>query len=311
MLGIMNKLLESIQQDAVSDSCSLGQVLRKLRVLAGKLDIVEIEEWIHKEANGYDKSEPIPNYRQWAIELKGNFSGYAGSGLKNAPIPKRCIPDKHRAKFDTYKCYQSVASLEQTILARKDGDLGPVNVQLQAELAEVLGMGVFEGYNCIQVWGEFAVGNVHELMNEVRNKVLEFVTELIKKYPSNDMDGVGSGEDATQEVKNIFNTTITNSTVGNVGGSNNTSTISFNTGDVQSLEHELDKIGIDKDLIEELKTLVQDGSQRVVDGVLPSGVGSWLGKCVSRMATGTMALSAAATTPLLTKILGQYFGIDV
>lgn len=67
----MNSLVFELQTDALDDSVSVLNLLRKALVVAKKLDIQEFENWIELELNGYTEKESIPKYRFVQGILKG------------------------------------------------------------------------------------------------------------------------------------------------------------------------------------------------------------------------------------------------
>jgi len=105
-------LLEEIQSALVDQNSDLGTILRKCKLLAARLGSQALENWLIYESNGYPEEIEVPDYRIWALTVKGHFFGPYGSGLKNAPIPSMCIPQSIRDDYLKYKCRQSIASLE-------------------------------------------------------------------------------------------------------------------------------------------------------------------------------------------------------
>jgi hypothetical protein len=138
-------LLEEIQAEAVDSSCDLGALLRKCQVLAARLRSQPLEDWLVWESNGYPDEIPVPEYRIWSLELVGHFSGPFGSGLRNAPIPLLCLPEKVRQKYRNYECRQSISTIEQ-LLKAKDGNDPALTLHVPTgDLAVVLGTKVYQG----------------------------------------------------------------------------------------------------------------------------------------------------------------------
>lgn len=172
-------LLEDIQQAAVESRTDLATLLRKCKLLAARLDNRPLEDWVLWESNGYPDEVPVPEYRAWPLELRGHFFGPFGSGIKNAPIPSMCIPANVRKSYTEYECRQSVASIE-AVLA--DSKSGTVRVATD-DLAVALGSDVYEDQNCAQAWAQFGTGRLVELLNAVRNRILDFALAVWKESP--------------------------------------------------------------------------------------------------------------------------------
>ena len=181
-------LLEDIQVAAVDASTNVGTLLRKCKLLAARLRNQPLEKWVTLESNGYPDDVEVPDYRIWPLEVKGHFVGPLGSGLRNAPIPFVCLPEEMRAGRLGYECRQSIASIEATL--EKLGKDGKDIVRFgTGDLAVVLGTNVYQGHNCIQASSEFGSGALVELVNGVRNRILDFSLAVWKEEPAAaDMD---------------------------------------------------------------------------------------------------------------------------
>ena len=227
-------LLEEIKNDAVNSSSDLGALLRKCKVLAARLNSKPLEDWLLWESNGYPDNVDVPDYRKWPLELKGHFSGPFGSGLRNAPIPWISLPPEAKELQD-YHCRQSIASIEQTV---KDGKVDTLQVPT-GDLNVVLGMNVYEGQNCLQAWAEFGKGNLVELLNAVRNRILDFSLAIWKEEPTAGSNINGTGpEIEPARVEQIINTTVYGGAVNVIGSSQDSQfTINIKPNDVESLEN--------------------------------------------------------------------------
>jgi AbiTii-like protein len=181
-------ILREIQDAAVDSKSDLGTLLRKCKVLAARLDSEPLANWLLWESNGYPLDVVVPEYRIWELNLKGHFAGPFGPVMKNAPIPSICVPETIRKQYDHYECRQSAPSLEATLNSAKG------TLQLSAgDLSVVLGGDVYEGRQCIEAWAEIAQGNVHERLNSVRNRILDFALEVEKLDPkAGESDTVGA-----------------------------------------------------------------------------------------------------------------------
>jgi hypothetical protein len=175
----MSLLLE-IQAAAIDGHSDLGRVLRKCKVLASRLRSQPLEDWLVWESNSYPDDVKVPDYRIWPIQLKGHFSGYAGAGIRNVAIPLAVLPEKIRSKYENYECRQSIAGIEATL---REAGGGTVHVST-SDLSLVLGDTVYEHYNCIQAWAEFGTGQLYELLNTVRNRILDFSLAIWKESPT-------------------------------------------------------------------------------------------------------------------------------
>lgn len=298
-------LLEDIQASAVDGSSDLATVLRKCKLLAARLGSQPLEEWVLWESNGYPDNVPVPDYRTWPLLLKGHFSGAFGSGMRNAPIPAACIPKEVREKYTRWQCGLSIATIESTLLSSD----GTIQVST-GDLALVLGMNVYRNQNCLQAWAEFSTANLVELLNTVRNRILDFVIAVWKEAP--DAGELAKGTKTpmgAQRVTQIFNTTVYGGSA-NLVGTANSSSIEFNIGvaDFQALKKVLAANGVGDKEISELEAALTAEPKAPSGESLGPRVSDWIAKMVGKAASGAWSIGIGAAGNLLATAIGHYYG---
>ena len=216
--------LEDIQNSAVDAKSDLATLLRKCKLLAARLGSQPLEDWVLWESNGYPDDVPVPQYRVWPLQVKGHFFGPGWSGVKNAPILHAYLPDNWRKWCQHYEYRQSIASVE-AILSKDGQGAAPVST---GDLALILGTNVYEYQNCVQAWAEFGTSHLVELLNSVRNRILDFALALWKEAPSaGEIDINTPSTMEPKRVTQIFNTTVYGGSA-NLVGTSNASSIEFN-----------------------------------------------------------------------------------
>ena len=199
-------LLEDIQNAASDPSSSVSTLLRKCKILAARLGNQLLEDWIVWESDGYPEDVPVPKYRIWSLQVRGNFLG-PYSNLNHAPISALKLPQDVRKSYNEYKCRFSIASIESAI---KNEDQ---MVLATGGLASALGRSVYRNMTCVECWAECSIGDCIELLNVVRNRVLDFSLDLWKANPAvgesnSDAQELLSEDGITQSVNQTFNTTV-------------------------------------------------------------------------------------------------------
>jgi len=300
-------LLEEIQTEAIDASSNLGTLLRKCKLLAARLDSQELEDWLVWESNGYPDDVQVPDYRIWPLEVKGNFSGIYGSGLTNTPIPYATLPDKARKFYERYECRQSIASVE-SILAKNDSGIVRIGT---GDLAVILGQDVYQNMNCLQAWAEFSTNSLVELLNSVRNRLLDFSLAVWKEEPTaGEPSDNASGAIESSKVTQIFNTTVyggSASLVGTVTDSN----VMFEiiTGDFETLGQTLRDNGVSEEDIEQLKDALESDEQPTSEGKFGPKVSSWIANMMQKAADGGWALGVGAAGNLLAQVIAKFYGL--
>jgi hypothetical protein len=301
-------LIDQIQQEAVDSKSDLGALLRKCRVLAARLGSRPLEDWLVRESDGYPEDTEVPGYRILRLELKGHFAGPLGSGLRNAPIPFLCLPEKIRKKWQDYRCRQSIGSIED-ILKRSGGGTFIVSA---ADLAVPLGNNVYRGYNCVQAWAEVGVSQLIELLNSVRNRILDFVLAVWKEAPTagEHPDGMAR-EIEPARVTQIFNTTVYGGAANLVGSASN-SLINFtiSENDFASLEKVLRSNGIRDEDVEELRAAIQSDAKPHKGQEYGPRVSSWFGNMIKKAAQGSWKVGVQIGASLLTQAISKYYGLS-
>ena len=300
-------LLEDIQSSAVDGKSELGTLLRKCKLLAARLGSQPLEDWLIWESNGYPDDVPVPEYRVWPLEVKGHFLGPMGSGLRNAPIPLACLPEKVRKRYMYYECRSSIASIEAILIEAPPGKTVTVST---ADLAVKLGGKVYQHQNCIQAWAEFGTSALVELLNSVRNRLLDFALAVWKEAP--DAGEIGNGSSAKLEVKRvtqIFNTTVYGGSA-NIVGTSSASAITFNIGakDFSSLERVLLENGVTQEEITLLRSVIDSEPAPVTKDKFGPRVSAWIAKMIGKAAEGSWNIGIGAAGNLLAQAIAKYYG---
>lgn len=301
-------LLEDIQSSAVDANSDLGTLLRKCKLLAARLGSKPLEDWLLWESNGYPENVSIPDYRIWSLEVKGHFAGPFGSGIRNAPIPTACLPEKVRKSYQNYECRQSIASIEAVLGEKDDG--GTIHVST-GDLALILGQKVYRNQNCIQAWAEFSTNHLYELLNTVRNRVLDFALAVWKEEPTAGESGARpSAIMDSSRVTQIFNTTVYGGSANLVGTASH-STIEFHieARNFATLERVLRENGVDEDDLKELKAAIESGEQPTASKGFGPKVSAWIAKMVKKAAEGSWGVGVGAAGTLLAQALSKYYGL--
>jgi hypothetical protein len=300
-------LLEDIQKEAVDSKSDLGALLRKCKVLAARLGSQPLEDWLLWESNGYPDDIAVPDYRIWPLTLKGHFSGPFSSGMRNAPIPMICLPANVKDKYQKYKCQQSIASIEQMIKSDHNATLYVPT----GDLAVVLGTNVYKGQNCLQAWAEFGAGNLLELLNAVRNRILDFSLAIWKENSNAGETSPQSGNNIEPaRVSQIFNTTVYGGTATLVGiAKDSPITVSVVTNDFSSLEHALSQNGVSENDIKDLHAALETDDRPQLKGRFGPKVSDWISGMIIKAAEGGWSLTVGAAGNLLADAISRYYGL--
>lgn len=188
MAGIVLEL----QRNLISDQCDILSALRKAKVIASKLSLLEFENWIDQELDGYHND--VPEYRKVR-------------GLMRAHYCNTWIPVQMNEKLESKICEQYMTQPISTILEyANEKESGSLRLYPGAEMQNALN----KLYD-LPLGAEFALqpesGAVKAIIEAVKNALLNWTLELEKK-------GI-IGEDLTfsteeKEVAKEMSTSVTN-----------------------------------------------------------------------------------------------------
>jgi hypothetical protein len=302
-------LLDDIQSDALSNTVPVTSLLRKVLVLASKLDSNVLEDWVRHELNGYPAAAELPEYRIIELHFKGHFAGPFGARIENAPIAPHLIEKVTTWEdFNKFEARQPITTIDDSQAVREAGVL-KVNFD---NLALVLGGKIFQGYHCVQVWGEVPSMGVIGIVEAVKTRVLDFALALGKKYPiAGEIGGMNVKDETT---KKDFQSIVQNTIYGNVGvaghASHSTVNITVNQGNLRDLRQQLTAHYVESADIDELETALMEEPQVGADKKFGPKVGSWIGKMVGKAASGTWGVGLEIGSAVLQKALLAYYGLD-
>lgn len=302
------ELLREIQNEAIKSDSDILALLRKCRVLAARIKNNDLKDWVGHELDGYTDKDSLPDYRITGAVSKGHFGGPYGSGLKNAEIPISCLPEEFRDMVRNVYLMEGIGAYCD--LLQHESDNGTFSVSWPADIYPLVGTKIYERMNLMQAWQELGRGSVVNVIETVKTRILNFVLELESELP--DIDSPQNSESAEKEkVQHIFNTYITGN-VGNIAsGSSDFSQeaeIHVSQGDKESLSEFLKSNGVTSDDASQLVELVGQEVPKNKNEFGPK-VSGWIGRMVSKSASGLWKVGTDVAVPLITKALQAYYGL--
>jgi hypothetical protein len=295
-------LLRDLQDGAVSSSTPVAELLRKCQVLAARLPLPSLAEWVQHELNGYPLEAELPEYREVTGIAKGHFLGPFGSGLRNATLPAGNLPVEYRQWAQRAKLRQPIAVLQELSVKSKEGLQIPWPGDLLVRVQDQF----YENMSLAQAWLALSVSDVVAAVEAVRNRILTFALEAEKH-----LDNKDGGQDlrSSGSLSQVFHTHIYGA-VGNLaqGNTHVVQTAGISAGDLGALLAAVSSLGAPKEDVEQLRTAIE------ADGTSPrrtlgTKVAAWLGGAISKAASGVWHVATSTASTVLPKLLEQYYGI--
>ena len=301
-------LLKDIQSAAIDANTDVIVLLRKCKVLAARLGNSDFKGWVEHELNGYLSKEELPKYRILKVQSRGHFSGPFGSGYRNILIPPRCLPKEWRDLASTAYLKGGISAYNALLLQEHTAGEKPMLHWPADLLPEVE---VFEDMSCYAAWREIPHNSIVNLIDTVKNKILDFVLQIEAIDPEAG-DGLPNSQNLSQDdVKQVFNISIMGD-VGNLAtGSSDflqSQHIEVSKGDLNSLKKYLSSKGIaDADISSLEEALKTDPPQTSPDN-LGKEVAKWMGKMIAKAANGAWKIGVGVAANFLNKAISTYYG---
>lgn len=281
-------------------------------MIAKKLSIQDMSEFLLKELEGYSNRDKLPYYRL----LSGQPYITDLITQSSQPLP---IIGKDTEWLSVLPFRESISSLQHTI----DNNENYIELKCPDETEKlILELMTVESHSALGIrtisnekhryrpFLVFPTGRLNDIVNMTRKMILDWALKL-------EEEGIlGEGLAFTEKEKNMTQNFTYNiaGPVANMANHNEGSTVnqttsnSFNTGDFQALSDELQKIGVDLEDIKQLKDILAEESQQKNEDGYGEKVTSWIKNvCVKSMSTVTNIGKAIAPAAILA-LLKSYFG---
>lgn len=175
-------ILRVIKEQILDDSIKLSSILRKVRVLADTTKTKTLENWVKFEINGYQNIQDVPEYRTFSVISYGCFSGPFQLGIKDIPLNLYILPKEIRRIYETVYVSDGIRSIE-ILVDDKRKDLRKVWPQhIVAEFQDKF----MRHMNLYYAYQSFSSHLLEQVLESTRNRLLEFILELINAKPKTD-----------------------------------------------------------------------------------------------------------------------------
>lgn len=230
------KLIDEIVEDSTGDVVALTVILRKCMVVASRLGNARLKRWAAAELDGYAADDQLPDYRTIPAQAYGMFVGIAYQ-LNDHPIAPAVLEPEHRALATTFNLQSGIPAYE-SLIKSDDGKDG-LTAQWPAKLIGYYQRKISKDYSLLRAWQRIPVGAVVNVVETVRNRVLEFALELQGEIGGEETPSKLAPDNVEKAVVNIIygGTNVLGSNV--VGNLSQSSSLVVLQGDFASLQKAL------------------------------------------------------------------------
>jgi hypothetical protein len=287
---------------------SLAGALMKTKVLLHQLGRKELVDWVNVELNGYPDDGSVPPYRVINAEVMGNVSNGVYT-FNDQHLATLHLGEELRSKFRRFEVRESISSLEG--LALKDSKEG-LMVPIAPEFNGLLSKPLAATYSIQRAWRAIAVGQIVQILTQVRSRLLDFLLELSEKVGENMTDEDVKRVGRSPETASMFNHAIFGDNVTITVGDYNRQIVNnrITTGDFEGLRSLLleRKVGVVD--IEDLSSAIQADADGEDVGAKRFGprVRDWIKTMLSKAVDASWEMPVGVASNLLTDALKAYYG---
>ena len=209
--------------------------------------------------------------------------------------------------YERYPCRQSIAALEA--LLKTGGNHFTVGT---GDLSLALGGNVYQNMNCLQSWAEIGSGAIVEVLNSVRNRVLDFSLAIWKASPVAGEPGASVKDRLdTAHVTQIFHTTIYGGAATILGSAENSSISTVAQGNMDVLRGVLTKQGLPSGAVESLQRAIASDPMPPHDAKFGPKVSAWLVSIADKAIASTLAAGGSLALKSVSEAVAHYYGIKL
>lgn len=293
-------LVLEIQRLATESQHDISDLLRKALLAATKLTLEDFKDWVNQELNGYRDGE-VPNYRKIraSVYLKNPYHG-----LVPVHFPTQEIYDA----FCSIEVRDPIGNLVAILAKQDDSKTGPI-YPLTPQQEHFL-ISQQDGLNLPPV-RTISNSAVATILDAVRTQILEWSLKLEEKGILG--EGMTFSEDEQELATKSQEINIQNfqGVFGNIENSSITQNLEMriNKNDFESLKKYLLSLGLLEQDISDLHEAISLDSPPKPKDNFGNRVSDWMGKMVSKAATGSWQVGVGAVGSLLAKAISLYYGI--
>lgn len=288
-------LIIQLQRLASESSTSVADLVRKALIVAAKLHLHEFEAWLQQELHGYEGE--VPEYRKVRAQLcvRNPYHGYQPFFVNDAAFED---------KLTDVSLSQPITELVALISGGGKTFYMPFSGEAQALL-----MRMQDSLAPLPVERSIPATAFTTVVESVRTTILEWALRLEREGVVGENFSF-SGEEQ-QRAASLQNIHIENfqGILGDVTGSSVTQSLKMRVKkhDFTSLASALHELKVPRPDIEELERALVD-EPLATRPVLGPKVSTWMGRMVSKAASGALSLSMETSANLLASLIWAYYG---
>ena len=178
--------VERLERDVLDDSVPLASVLRQVLVIGGHASSQALKTWALQELHGYTNTDvELPDYRKGRAPMRADGRSVAWQ-IKGDPITKYDLPESARGYYsEEVPIPFSIGKIQSMISGATPDQPLRLSPPHAADLARFM---TYErqgrGVTVEAVYWAVDVSVLHDVLDQVRTRLTQFVAELRAAMPA-------------------------------------------------------------------------------------------------------------------------------
>lgn len=269
-------MIKELIKELTFDKISLNQALTRAKLIAYEIKNDDFKNWINKELNGYSSDDKLPDYRIIPCDIYAVIEGYGTKRMM--PFDLSELDKDLKGKLYKMDAKQSVATIEEGL--KNSGKEQYGYEDLPTPLVTML-REMSNNQFITAVKRRIQLSQASHILNLTKQKLIDTLLELNEAFPDLE-DNYQNTTENQQKTSTIINNHIygdnANSNIG-VADSLTQSITSTFTKKIEQVLSDLQDIGVPKEDIEEVKSIVEKETDKVKLG---KRLMNWVAKMSSK-----------------------------
>lgn len=275
-------MIKELIEDLTFARITLSQALTRAKIIAYQVNNSDLKNWIQSEINGYKDSE-LPEYRIISCSVFAEIFDAFRGGTRTILLDISELDKDLDSKLSFYKMRitQSIGTLEDGLKNDEDKSYGYeyFNQKTTQRLASM----IEDGNSVTAVKRRIQLSELRYIIEQTRQKLLDTLLDLNDTFPNFENSFSNKESFNNEKVQTIINHNIYgNYANSNIGVGENISQNLHNQNNIQQLRKELEKLGVQKDDIEELENTIKNEPKEAVSKQILIWIGKIANKAVEK-----------------------------
>lgn len=297
-------LADEIINRLSDEKASLTETLLKTKVFLHEIGKKELAEWVNHEINGYPDGVAVPDYRVIPAAVRGNTMNGVWS-MQSQLLPVQNLPPKVLENLEKAEMREGVSIVEQY------ADSKNLHRPIAPEYYGIMAKGLSGGWYVTGAWTEISPVAVHNILTQVRARLLEFMLQLRDTVESRGDKEINRANTASIDTKSMFNSAVFGDNTTIVVGDNNRQSVTAGVrkDEFASLRQALSSIGLPEDELDSLEVAVNEDRATLGKPSFEGKTGNWFTQLLGRATKGTVSVGVDLVSSVVAKSLTNYIGV--